>query len=413
MPSLRLAAVLLIGFVLRVGLCAYHPFAAYAGTRLELSTPVTSWKALQEGIYLYDQGLDPYEGTIFRQAPLLLMLFRAIPEYFVPATFALADLGTALALVGVAYIKNKDRKEAPLDPWWIALIVLMNPLSVLSTAARSTTCLSNLCLALALLGAASGSVVSAACAFSFSMHLSMPIILLPALVVLLNRAQKESMSTTIKQVLPVLLVHQGSLLFASRIYTDSWTFLRTYAAPLVVQDLTPNIGLYWYFFIEMFDHFRNFFLLVFQAHLACYALPITLKLRFNPLLAFTVLAGIFSTFKAYPSVGDTAFYHSLLALHPELAPHMRHPLFTIMAHLYTLLLLPIFHYLWLYAGSGNSNFYYASTLVWALANGLGVMDTLSAGVKRRFLWELKQEGHEALQEDWETPNKEDWTLVNQ
>lgn len=42
--------------------------------------------------------------------------------------------------------------------------------------------------------------------------------------------------------------------------------------------------------------------------------------RFDPILAFTVLAGIFSTFKAYPSVGDTALYHSLLALYPELVP---------------------------------------------------------------------------------------------
>lgn len=42
--------------------------------------------------------------------------------------------------------------------------------------------------------------------------------------------------------------------------------------------------------------------------------------RFDPLLAFTVLVGILSTFKAYPSLGDTAFYHSLLALYPELVP---------------------------------------------------------------------------------------------
>lgn len=92
---------------------------------------------------------------------------------------------------------------------------------------------------------------------------------------------------------------------------------------------------------------------------------------------------------------------------------MRHPLFTTMAHLYTLLLLPIFHYLWLYAGSGNSNFYYASTLVWALANGLGVIDGLSAGLKRRFLWESKEGGHAALETAWEQPNKEQWALVNQ
>jgi phosphatidylinositol glycan class U len=92
---------------------------------------------------------------------------------------------------------------------------------------------------------------------------------------------------------------------------------------------------------------------------------------------------------------------------------MRHPLFTIMAHLYTLLLLPTFHYLWLYAGSGNSNFYYASTLVWALANGLGVMDTLGAGLKRRFLWESKADSHEALTGDWEKPDDDKWTVVNQ
>jgi hypothetical protein len=116
---------------------------------------------------------------------------------------------------------------------------------------------------------------------------------------------------------------------------------------LIAQDLTPNIGLYWYFFIEMFDHFRKFFLLVFQAHLACYAVPVTLKLRsvwtfsrrtclrsieqislpllsisnrFDPILAFTVLVGILATFKSYPSLGDTALYHSTLALYPELVP---------------------------------------------------------------------------------------------
>lgn len=144
-----------------------------------------------------------------------------------------------------------------------------------------------------------------------------------------------------------------------------------------------------------------------------------------------------SIFKSYPSVGDTALYHSLLPLFPELVqrefvnmlpvallfkrdsitePHftdMRHPLFTVMAHLYTLLLLPIFHYLWLYAGSGNSNFYYASTLVWALANGLGVMDTFGAALKRRLLWELKREGHEIAKPDWQRPNENEWTIVNQ
>lgn len=33
---------------------------------------------------------------------------------------------------------------------------------------------------------------------------------------------------------------------------------------LGVIDLTPNVGMWWYFFNEMFDHFRPFFRGVFQ-----------------------------------------------------------------------------------------------------------------------------------------------------
>jgi hypothetical protein len=35
-------------------------------------------------------------------------------------------------------------------------------------------------------------------------------------------------------------------------------------------------------------------------------------------------------------------------------------------------------------GSGNANFYYASTLVWAIANGLVWVDSIAAMLKRNF-----------------------------
>jgi hypothetical protein len=37
---------------------------------------------------------------------------------------------------------------------------------------------------------------------------------------------------------------------------------------LGVSDLTPNVGMWWYFITEMFDHFRPFFLGVF--HVSCF-----------------------------------------------------------------------------------------------------------------------------------------------
>ena len=35
--------------------------------RVELSTPVTSFKRLQEGLFLYSHGVSPYDGGIFHQ----------------------------------------------------------------------------------------------------------------------------------------------------------------------------------------------------------------------------------------------------------------------------------------------------------------------------------------------------------
>ena len=49
---------------------------------------------------------------------------------------------------------------------------------------------------------------------------------------------------------------------------------------LQVSDLTPNMGLFWYFFTEMFEHFRMFFLWVFQLNAFFYCIPMTIKLRY-------------------------------------------------------------------------------------------------------------------------------------
>lgn len=35
--------------------------------RVEISTPVTSYKRLKEGLFLYTHGVSPYDGGIFHQ----------------------------------------------------------------------------------------------------------------------------------------------------------------------------------------------------------------------------------------------------------------------------------------------------------------------------------------------------------
>ena len=107
------------------------------------------------------------------------------------------------------------------------------------------------------------------------------------------------------------------LLYISYTLTGgSWEFISsTYGVQLLVPDLTPNVGLWWYFFIEMFDSFREFFLGVFWLHLGGYVGGLCLRLRKQPLFVVVTMMGIFAIFKPYPTIGDTGLWLSMLPLY--------------------------------------------------------------------------------------------------
>lgn len=64
---------------------------------------------------------------------------------------------------------------------------------------------------------------------------------------------------------------------------------------------------------------------------------------------------------------------------------MRYTFFAVSALLYATLLGPAFYHLWIYAGSGNANFFYAITLVWSLGLSILLADTVFAGLREQ--WE--------------------------
>lgn len=58
------------------------------------------------------------------------------------------------------------------------------------------------------------------------------------------------------------------------------------------------------------------------------------------------------------------------------------------ALLYAILLGPAFYYLWIYAGSGNANFFYAITLVWSLGLSFLIADSVWAVLRDE--WEVER-----------------------
>lgn len=60
---------------------------------------------------------------------------------------------------------------------------------------------------------------------------------------------------------------------------------------------------------------------------------------------------------------------------------MRYTFVASAAVLYASFLGPAFYHLWIYAGSGNANFFYAITLVWSLGISIIVGDSLFAALR--------------------------------
>ncbi|KAF3909382.1 hypothetical protein AA313_de0200996 [Arthrobotrys entomopaga] len=384
-----------VGVLLRLVLfTAFPSLPTILAQRVEISTPVTSYKRLQEGLYLYTHGVSPYDGGVFHQAPLLLSLFSILPASTIVTNllYILADLLSAVSLIQIASSQVaaitprhvSPRKDNIWPPWAIAAAFLFNPFSIATCIARPTIVFTNAIVLHAIAAAVQGRRGPAFVSLAMASYLSLyPILLfLPLLMVTYDcsrAASKPSIQTfsVVTTVLftSVLLIY----LKLSHLLTGSWEFIAsTYGVSLLLPDLTPNVGLWWYFFIEMFDSFRAFFLCLFQLHLFIYVPGTCLRLQNQPLFALTTLVGIISIFKSYPAIGDTALYLSLLALYNHIFPLMRYTFFLAAAILYATFLGPAFYYLWVYAGSGNANFFYAITLVWSIVNALIVADALYA-----------------------------------
>ncbi|KAK3177927.1 hypothetical protein OEA41_000059 [Lepraria neglecta] len=377
--------------------------------RVEISTPVTSFKRLQEGLFLYTHNVSPYDGGVFHQAPLLLSLFALIPSsLFSPLTSLLyiaLDLLCANALIQIAEsgeagssrLFTSPRNELKWDGIAIGAAYLFNPFTIATCIGRPISVFTNCAILYAIAKAVSGKPMSSILALGLASYLSLyPILLLPPLILLCYDRQARDKKET--PPISTFAIKYTSLFFATKVWFlyisniltgGSWEFISsTYSVQLLLPDLTPNMGLWWYFFIEMFDSFREFFLGVFWLHLGGYVGGLCIRVRRQPLFIITTLLGIFAIFKPYPSLSDTSLYFAMLPLYRHIFPLMRYTFFAMATILYASLLGPAFYYLWIYAGSGNANFFYAITLVWSLGLSEIVADSLFAVLRDE--WEVER-----------------------
>lgn len=337
--------------------------------------------------------------------------------------YTILDLLAANALINIArsghaYLSlhyTSPRKHLAVAPISVGAVYLFNPFTILTCLARPTSVFANLFILVAVSNACQGAAFTSTLALALAAYTSLhPILLFPPLVILcyqaLHRRHKDdtlsragdkivtelswspppSLSAFFLRQTLLLSILLLLLLALSYILTgESWSFIPSvYGTRLLLPDLTPNVGLWWYFFIEMFDSFRSFFLAVFWLHMAAYSPVLTLRLHTQPLAVVVMLMGIFAVLQPYANVGDAGVWLSTLSVFAHLAELSRYPFPALSALLYTTFLGPAFYYLWIYAGSGNANFFYAITLVWSLALSVLLGDFLYAVLRDE--WEVER-----------------------
>lgn len=302
-----------------------------------------------------------------------------------------------------------------------ALVYLWNPLTIMTCVGLSTSPVENLFIVLSLYGAIARLVPLAAFGWVVATHLSLypSILILPVIFLLRygpdspprkyflqtnSTALKDSPSNdrclqtemTTQIAAPINL--SWRLVVHFLIWTFVWSFYllilcgislwqhgglcemlkRTYGFILSMEDLSPNIGVLWYFFAEVFDFFRHFFLIVFHMNILFMIVPLAIRLNHRPCFLAFVYIAISSMLKSYPSVGDSALYLGLLGLFINELAEMKFSFFLFCGYVGVFLLSPVMHNLWIWRGTGNANFYFATAMAYACLQIILVIESVSA-----------------------------------
>ena len=156
--------------------------------------------------------------------------------------------------------------------------------------------------------------------------------------------------------------------------------------PVSVVDLTPNVGLQWYFFTQTFERFRLFFQLVLAA------VPTTLSSalcvspslgREQPHLCAVLVVCVVQLLHPQPVLGGLAVCGCLLlSAGWQVGPWMRSVFVQLCVLLFSVVMLQLMWFLWLSPGSGNANFFYFQTLLFGFAFAALIVEVTAAARKQ-------------------------------
>ncbi|CAG8489483.1 2933_t:CDS:2 [Acaulospora morrowiae] len=244
----RVTGALLFGaaFITRLTLFLFPNITQKLGSRVEIITPVTSFTRLTEGLYLFANGVPPYDGGVFHQPPLFLACFQLLsylPSFSIQLAYIITDLLLAYLLANISRIKQQLYKDYPrldielkagkpieIDPWIISGLYLFNPLTIASCLSQSTIIFTNLSIVLGTYYSLKNNKSYGMFWIAMATYLSFyPLMLLiPTTLMFTNNAKldKKKIKNEIYSCAGLYVGWLGGLLVLSYLLVDSWDFLK-------------------------------------------------------------------------------------------------------------------------------------------------------------------------------------------
>ena len=164
-------------------------------------------------------------------------------------------------------------------------------------------------------------------------------------------------------------------------YTSVWA--RTYGYVHGFFVMNPNMGLSWYFFIQMFDRFRRYFVAMFNLLQFIFVAPLAIRLHKYPIVLTTAFFLLGTLFKPVQTLHDAALGLALVAMAPRTVSRMGNAsLVSLFAIIVPASLVVMFHWLWLETGTGNANYIFFQCLAYNVFLSIITLDYISATAKR-------------------------------
>jgi GPI-anchor transamidase subunit U len=289
--------------------------------------------------------------------------------------------GAASESVASSSSSSSPSSSSLLSPECAAMAAfLLGPWTVLTCLSCSTQVLSNTLVLGGVWFAISGLREQCAAFVVLAVSVTPSMLLVaPGLVWLscISKSQ-QSLSRALGSTAFMALAFLNYLLYLSYQLCDrTFSFLRPFAVLFALTDQTPNLGLTWYFTTEVFAEFRLFFVGLFALHPLVYIVPLWMRLKYSPLflLCATFAAGLLT--KPHATLADAVPYLALLFVFADEVRLLRFKFPVVVSFLACAVALPATWHLWLYSGSGNSNFFFGMTVLYNVAHIVLLVDALT------------------------------------